>query len=280
MRVAIGSDHAGFELKEAVRTFLAAEHHEVIDVGTHRQAPVDYPNYAQAVGAAVRESRAERGILLCGSGVGASMVANGIPGIRAECERTGALPAALPIFTGDGITLFTDEKSATALRGVLNGEPTLAGYLTAHLSRLGAGDHFALLAHIEMNDAHERALQAMRVAVRDARRVATCVEFGPRVRRSTGQADTGGPNTGVFLQITCDDAVDLAVPGQRYTFGVVKAAQARGDVQVLVERNRRALRVHLGPDVAAGLGTLHRALAIALKDRSRRPMTGDRGGPR
>ena len=86
--------------------------------------------------------------------------------------------------TGDGIKLFTDEKNANALRGLLNGEPTLAGYLTAHLSRLDAGDYFALLAYIEMNDAHERALQAMRVAVR-ARRVATCVEFGPRnvVRR-------------------------------------------------------------------------------------------------
>ena len=89
MRVAIGSDHAGFELKEAVKAFLAAEHHEVVDVGTHGPDPVDYPDYAQAVGVAVRESRAERGILLCGSGVGASMVANRIPGIRAGlCHDT------------------------------------------------------------------------------------------------------------------------------------------------------------------------------------------------
>jgi transaldolase/glucose-6-phosphate isomerase len=127
-----------------------------------------------------------------------------------------------------------------------------------------------------MNEAHERALQAMRTAVRDARRVATCVEFGPRFLHSTGQAYKGGPNTGVFLQITCDDAVDLPVPGQKYTFGVVKAAQARGDFQVLVERNRRALRIHLGSDVAGGLATLHRALTAALKDRSRPPMTVDR----
>jgi len=89
MRVAIGSDHAGFELKEAVKAFLATEHHDVVDVGTHSQDPVDYPDYAQAVGAAVRESRAERGILLCGSGVGASMVANRIPSIRAGlCHGT------------------------------------------------------------------------------------------------------------------------------------------------------------------------------------------------
>jgi transaldolase / glucose-6-phosphate isomerase len=131
-----------------------------------------------------------------------------------------------------------------------------------------------------MNEAHERALQAMRVAVFDARRVATWVEFGPRFLHSTGQAYKGGPNTGVFLQITCDDAVDLPVPGQNYTFGVVKAAQPRGDFQVLVERNRRALRVHLGSDVAGGLATLHRLLTDALKERSRRPMTVDRGGPR
>jgi transaldolase/glucose-6-phosphate isomerase len=186
--------------------------------------------------------------------------------LTAEYERTGALPAETPIFTGDGITLFTDEKNATALTGMLNGQPTLAGYLTAHLNRLGAGDYFAFLAYIEMNEAHERALQAMRLTVRNAKRIATCLEFGPRFLHSTGQAFKGGPNTGVFLQMTCDDAVDVPVPGQKYTFGVVKAAQARGDFQVLVERNRRALRVHLSSDVAAGLGTLHRSIAAALEE--------------
>jgi transaldolase/glucose-6-phosphate isomerase len=200
--------------------------------------------------------------------------------LTAEYERTGTLPVETPLLTADGITLFTDEKNATALRERLDGEPTLAGYLTAHLSRLGAGDYFALLAYIEMNEAHERALQAMRVTVRNARRVATCVAFGPRFLHSTGQAYKGGPNTGVFLQITCDDAVDLPVPGQKYTFGVVKAAQARGDFQILVERNRRALRVHLGSDVADGLATLHRLVTVALKDRSRQPMAVNRGGPR
>ena len=107
-----------------------------------------------------------------------------------------------------------------------------------------------------MNDAHERALQTIRHAVRDTKNVATCLGFGPRFLHSTGQAYKGGPNTGVFLQITCDDAEDLAVPGQKFTFGVVKAAQARGDFRFLAERGRRALRVHLGKDVAAGLTTL------------------------
>jgi transaldolase / glucose-6-phosphate isomerase len=124
--------------------------------------------------------------------------------------------------------------------------------------------YFALLAYIEMNEANERVLQEIRQGARDIKRVATCLEFGPRFLHSTGQAYKGGPNTGVFLQITCDDAIDLPVPGRKYTFGVVKAAQARGDFAVLVERDRRALRAHLGTDVAAGLSTLRVSLAAAL----------------
>jgi transaldolase/glucose-6-phosphate isomerase len=181
-----------------------------------------------------------------------------------EYEKTGALPAETPIFAGEGITLFTDEKNAGALSRAARGRGALPEFLKAHLSRLGAGDYFALLAYIEMNAAHERVLQAIRQGVRDARCVATSLQFGPRFLHSTGQVYKGGPNTGVFLQITCDDKVDVPVPGQQYTFGVVKAAQARGDFQVLVERDRRALRAHLGADVAAGLKTLQAAMQTAL----------------
>ncbi|MGH9564127.1 MAG: bifunctional transaldolase/phosoglucose isomerase, partial [Terracidiphilus sp.] len=106
--------------------------------------------------------------------------------------------------------------------------------------------------------------QSIRRKIRDHKKVATCLGFGPRFLHSTGQAYKGGPNSGVFLQITCDDAADLPVPGQKYTFGVVKAAQARGDFQVLAERNRRALRVHLGADVAAGLARMDAAIRTAL----------------
>ena len=89
MRIAIGSDHAGFPLKEAVKAFLTAEHSEVLDLGTHSTDAVDYSDYAGAMGRALREHRAERGILLCGSGVGASMAANRIPGVRAGlCHDT------------------------------------------------------------------------------------------------------------------------------------------------------------------------------------------------
>ena len=187
--------------------------------------------------------------------------------LTAEYETRGALPEETPFFSENGITLFTDEKNAAVLAEQANGDSTLAGYLGAHLGRLVAGDYFALLAYIEMNEAHERALQAIRLAVRDTKHVATCVQFGPRFLHSTGQAYKGGPNTGVFLQITCDDADDVPVPGQKYTFGVVKAAQARGDFQVLVDRDRRALRVHLGANVARGLATLQSAVLTALGGR-------------
>ncbi len=179
-------------------------------------------------------------------------------------EKSGSLPAESPVLQDSGIKLFTDEKNAAALKQAAGNDATLAGYLRAHLDRLRAGDYFAVLGYIQMNDAHESALQAIRHAVRDKRHVATCLGFGPRFLHSTGQAYKGGPNSGVFLQITCDDAADLPVPGQKYTFGIVKAAQARGDFQVLAERNRRALRVHLGADVAAGLAKLAQAVQQAL----------------
>ena len=181
-----------------------------------------------------------------------------------QYEKTGSLPPETPILHDGGIRVFTDENNAVSLAKAAGRDRSLSGYLRAHLNRLSPGDYFAILAYLEMNEAHEAQLQAVRHAVRDAKRVATCLGFGPRFLHSTGQAYKGGPNTGVFLQITCDDATDLPVPGQKYTFGVVKAAQARGDFQVLAERKRRALRVHLGSDVRAGLAALQAAINKAL----------------
>jgi transaldolase/glucose-6-phosphate isomerase len=180
--------------------------------------------------------------------------------LTSEYETTGKLPSESPFFTGDGTKLYADLKNTAALKG----GGTLAGFLKKHLARIGEGDYFALLGYITMNEAHEEALQSIRLAVRDNKKVATVLGFGPRFLHSTGQAYKGGPNSGVFLQITCDDAVDILVPGQKYTFGVVKSAQARGDFAVLAERGRRALRVHLGKDVAAGLATLADAVSQAL----------------
>lgn len=183
--------------------------------------------------------------------------------LTAEYEKTGSLPSEAPILEEDGIKLFADNKNADMIVKSVGRDRSLTGYIRAHLNRLSAGDYFALLAYIEMNDAHESQLQAIRHIVRDKKRVATCLGFGPRFLHSTGQAYKGGPNTGVFLQITSDDPLDLPVPGQKYTFGIVKAAQARGDFHVLSERNRRALRVHLGSDVQSGLSRIKQALESA-----------------
>ncbi|MFZ3243670.1 MAG: bifunctional transaldolase/phosoglucose isomerase [Candidatus Acidiferrales bacterium] len=181
-----------------------------------------------------------------------------------QYEKTGSLPAEQAILQESGIKLFADDKNAAALASAAGNDKSLASYIRAHLARIKAGDYFATLAYVEMNDANEASLQKIRHAVRDKKRVATCLGFGPRFLHSTGQAYKGGPNSGVFLQITCDDAVDLPVPGQKYTFGIVKAAQARGDFAVLAERNRRALRVHLGKDVQAGLAQLDKIVRGAL----------------
>ncbi len=183
--------------------------------------------------------------------------------LTSEYEKTGSLPAEKPVLEADGIKLFTDDKNAAEL--ARSRETTLAGYLKAHLNRIAAGDYFAVLAYIQMNAGNKAVLEGVRHAVRNKKRVATCMGFGPRFLHSTGQAYKGGPNSGVFLQITCDDAVDLPVPDQKYTFGVVKAAQARGDFQVLADRGRRALRLHLQKDVATGLKQLSAAIQEALE---------------
>jgi transaldolase / glucose-6-phosphate isomerase len=183
--------------------------------------------------------------------------------LTSEYEKTGSLPPEQPILEESGIKLFTDQINAAELAKATK-DKSLAGYIKAHLSRIKAGDYFAVLGYIQMNAEHEHDLQVIRHAVRDGKHVATCLGFGPRFLHSTGQAYKGGPNTGVFLQITCDDAVQLAVPGQKYTFGVVKNAQARGDFEVLADRGRRALRVHLGSNLKAGLATLQSAVQRAV----------------
>ncbi|MGL9621933.1 bifunctional transaldolase/phosoglucose isomerase [Bradyrhizobium sp. U531] len=183
--------------------------------------------------------------------------------LTASFEKTGALPKEQPVVSTDEADLYTDEANATALRAAgANGD--LTSWLKAHLSRSGDGDYVALLGYVARDKATIDALQAMRLEVREKRRVATCAEFGPRFLHSTGQAYKGGPDSGVFLQITADDAKDLAVPGQKASFGVIKAAQARGDFDVLTERGRRALRVHLKGGLKKGLAALNAALTDAL----------------
>ena len=180
-------------------------------------------------------------------------------------EKTGKLPEQTPIFDDGQIKLFADPGYAAVLNGSQDvGVPDLTGYLRAHLAQLKPGDYFAVLGFIQRDREHEKTMQQLRHAVRDKKRVATCLGFGPRFLHSTGQDYKGGPNTGVFLQITADHAQDLAIPGQKYTFGIVIDAQAAGDLSVLQQRGRRALRAHLGKDVESGLKHLSDAVVKAL----------------
>jgi transaldolase / glucose-6-phosphate isomerase len=176
--------------------------------------------------------------------------------LTAEYEETGRLPAEIPLANAAGITLFTDERNAERLNWAIEDDNTLENYLKAHLDSLTENDYFGLLAYVEMNEAHQDLLQKIRHLVLEKYGAATCLGFGPRFLHSTGQAYKGGANNGVFLQITADDAEDVAVPNQKYTFGTVKAAQARGDFAVLAERERRALRVHLSANVSEGLSKI------------------------
>jgi len=192
------------------------------------------------------------------------------PDVEASKQKTTALMKAYeashvtredePVFRQNGCAIYADPWNAEAL-GRHN---SLVGYLRSHFGRVGPGDYVALLAYIDRNAEHERVLTDIRAVVRDKTGAATCLGFGPRFQHSTGQAYKGGPNTGVFIQITCADPVDLDVPGHAYSFGVVKAAQASGDLDVLVERDRRLLRIHL-TDLDAGLADLAHAAKAALQ---------------
>ncbi|MFZ0986531.1 MAG: bifunctional transaldolase/phosoglucose isomerase [Xanthobacteraceae bacterium] len=178
-------------------------------------------------------------------------------------EKSGELPRETPVCSEQSLAVFTDDANAAALRKAGAGD-TVVSWLAAHFARIANGDYFALLAYLARNEQNTSILQNLRLALRDRRRVATCLEFGPRFLHSTGQAYKGGPDSGVFLQITADNGEDLAIPGHRASFGVVKTAQARGDFDVLLERGRRALRIHIKGELAAGLKALHAAFERAL----------------
>lgn len=181
-----------------------------------------------------------------------------------EIERAGALPEETPLAEGDGWTLHAPAGQTGTLRSAAGPRPTAQDLLRVHLSRLGRGDYFALLAFCPMADETLAAATKLRVAVRDARRVATSVGFGPRYLHSTGQAHKGGPDTGVYLLVTDEPRQDLPIPGQRATFGQAIAAQALGDYAVLAARGRRILRVHLHGPAAERLPALAAAVERAV----------------
>jgi len=176
-----------------------------------------------------------------------------------EYAEKGALPKQSPIASYDGIALFADERNARTLSGA----KSLAECLRAHLSQLGSKDYFALLAYIEQSEAHEAALNAIRAKVRNTRHAATVLGFGPRYLHSTGQAYKGGPNEGVFITITGEHRQNVALESQGLNFGTVQLAQAIGDFEVLNERGRRAIRIHLD-NIERGLVALSTAIEQAL----------------
>jgi len=178
-------------------------------------------------------------------------------------EESGALAPESPVFEAGGLAVYADDANAEALDKAA-GVRTLEAWLRAQLRRAGPGDYIGLLAYLDRNPDHIAALQAIRKRVRDHRKVATVLGFGPRFLHSTGQAYKGGPNSGVFIQITHRPAREIDVPGRKMTFGVVEAAEARGDFEVLAERGRRLLRIDLGADVEGGLRRLADALEHAF----------------
>jgi len=162
------------------------------------------------------------------------------------CEESGSLTPETALYD-DGTLAFYGDAS-------LKGDGHAQQIISNHLDRLKPGDYAGVLAYIERNLAHEAILITLRRILRDRKRVATVSGFGPRFLHSTGQAYKGGPNSGVFLQITADPVRDLAIPGRKISFGQVEAAQAQGDLEVLAERGRRYLRIHIkGGDIETGL---------------------------
>ncbi len=167
-------------------------------------------------------------------------------------KKNGTLPDQELASEGRGLKAFCD----TETKAQLGNRASMDEFVTAHLSRVKAGDYIALLDYVMETPEHESLFQAIRTHLRDALRVATTTGYGPRFLHSTGQLHKGGPASGVFIQITADNAVDVQLPNEPFTFGVLKQAQALGDFQSLSSRHRRAIRLHLGTDAAAGLRTL------------------------
>ena len=177
-----------------------------------------------------------------------------------EYKQNGRLPEETPVFTDGDVRLFADDANRQALDGVAS----LSHAVAAHLSRVRTGDYAAINAYLERTPAVHEALRRIRAAIRDAKGVATTLGYGPRFLHSTGQLHKGGPDSGIFFQITADQKEDLEIPDEPYSFGILVAAQALGDMKSLCSRNRRVIRIHLGRDVEAGLRRILQAVEEAL----------------
>ena len=159
------------------------------------------------------------------------------------------------------------KKMSTLLNSAIfpgNQGGPLEHIIAAQLNRVQLGDYVAINAYVERTPSVHDSFQSIRTMIRDAKRVATTLGYGPRFLHSTGQLHKGGPNSGVFIQVTSDVAQDFAITGEPYSFGVLAAAQALGDMKSLNSRNRRVIRIHLGADVESGLSRVQAAIEGSL----------------
>ncbi|HKG97864.1 MAG TPA: hypothetical protein VKA97_08615, partial [Pyrinomonadaceae bacterium] len=171
--------------------------------------------------------------------------------LLASFERRGRLEERTELATDDRLTIYGEEK---------RDESSVAEVLRAHLATIRPGDYIAFLNYIEETAEIDQEFQELRTQLRDATKCAVTVGYGPRFPHSTGQLHKGGPDTGVFLQIIANDESDLAVPGEPYTFSILKQAQALGDFRALAKRGRRVIGIDLGNDTLRGLEELNHRL--------------------
>jgi hypothetical protein len=169
-----------------------------------------------------------------------------------DFKRDGSLSEQSLAAEGDGLRIYADDETIAELGASL----TPAAFIKAHINRAQAGDYVALLAYVQETEANDAALQAIRTIIHERHATTTTTGYGPRFLHSTGQLHKGGGDNGVFVQLTADDNPDIPLPGELFSFGVLKQAQALGDFQSLASRDRRAIRVHLGVNVEAGLQQL------------------------
>jgi transaldolase/glucose-6-phosphate isomerase len=166
----------------------------------------------------------------------------------------GKLPEEKPSLIKDPLKLYIDEKAKT-----------VPETLKRFLAQARSGDYLAVMAYMIENPANDEALQDIRIMLQDRLHITTTLGYGPRFLHSTGQFHKGGPNTGLFLQLTADDVEDVPIPGVPYTFGIFKRAQALGDLEALQKHGRRVGRIHLGSDINRGLAVLKEDLKAALQ---------------
>jgi transaldolase / glucose-6-phosphate isomerase len=180
--------------------------------------------------------------------------------ILGEFTNTKSMPKLRTIAEDGGVKVEADEKNAKAVA-----QKEFRAVIAAHLDRVKPGDYIAITQYFDETSAHDELVQKIRLTLRDETKCATTTGYGPRFLHSTGQLHKGGSDTGVFLQLTAADSPDVPLPGEAFTFGVLKEAQALGDFESLAKRGRRAIRVELGSNLTAGLEELLEAVSSRVK---------------